>query len=52
MKKNMMKYSSYRKGMDKIKEGIAEGFSLEAITIEDSMLTDRLLLFYRQKGTN
>jgi hypothetical protein len=47
MEKNMMKYNSYRKGMDKVNEGIAKGFYLEAITIEESILTDRMLLFYR-----
>jgi len=48
----MMKYNSYRRGMDKVNEGIAAGFYLEAITIEESILTDRMLLFCRRKGYN
>jgi hypothetical protein len=52
MAKNMAKYNSYRWAMEQVNKGIAEGFFLEAITIEESILTDRLLLFYRQKGHN
>ena len=52
MAKNMAKYNSYRWAMEQVKKGITEGFFLEAITIEESILTDRLLLFYRQKGHN
>ena len=52
MAKNMMKYNSYQRAMEQVNAGIAAGFFLEAITIEESILTDRLLLFYRHKGTN
>ena len=38
--------------MDMVNEGIAKGFYRDAIAIEESILTDRLLLFYRQKATN
>ena len=50
MEKNYSKYNSYRNAFDQINAAIGAGFFLEAITIEESMLTDRLLRFCREKG--
>jgi hypothetical protein len=50
MEKNYSKYSSYRSAMEQINAAISSGFFLEAITIEESILTDRLLRFCRDQG--
>jgi len=50
MDKNMPKYKSYRNAYDQIKLAIDAGFFLEAITIEESILTDRLFRFCKDHG--
>ncbi len=45
MEKNYQKYQTYKSAMEKINAAIEAGFFLEAITIEESILTDRLLRF-------
>jgi hypothetical protein len=48
--KNYPKYSSYKNAFDHIKLSIDTGFYLEAITIEESILCDRLLRFCIENG--
>ena len=47
MNKNMPKYFTYRYAIDQINKAIDAGFFLEAITIEESILVDRLYRFCR-----
>lgn len=50
VEKNIHKYESYKNAFDQIKLAIEEGFYLEAITIEESILCDRLLRFCKDHG--
>lgn len=50
MEKNFQKYESYKNAYDQIKAAIDAGFYLEAITIEESILADRLYRFCKDKG--
>lgn len=50
MDKNMPKYFTYRYAIDQINKAIEAGFFLEAITIEESILVDRLYRFCRDNG--
>jgi len=48
--KNYTKYESYRFAFDQIDRAIKDGYFLEAITIEESILADRLISFLQLKG--
>jgi hypothetical protein len=50
MTKNIQKYFSYKFAFERIDAAIAAGFYLEAITIEESILTDRLFRFCHDHG--
>ena len=50
MNKNMPKYFTYRHAIDQIAKAIEFGFYLEAITIEESILVDRLYRFCQDHG--
>ena len=50
MEKNITKYESYKNAYEQIDAAIAAGFYLEAITIEESIMTDRLFRFCRDHG--
>ena len=50
MEKNYHKYFSYRYAFGRINDAIAAGFYLEAITIEESIISDRLLRVCRNFG--
>ncbi|MHC1740625.1 MAG: hypothetical protein AB9897_05885 [Anaerolineaceae bacterium] len=50
MDKNIQKYESYKNAYDQIKAAIGAGFYLEAITIEESILADRLYRFCKDRG--
>jgi hypothetical protein len=50
MERNYPKYYSYKSAMEQIDAAISAMFFLEAITIEESILTDRLLRFCRDHG--
>lgn len=52
MDKNYPKYDSYRNAIEQINAAISARFFLEAITIEESILSDRLLRFCRDYGFN
>jgi hypothetical protein len=45
-KGNIEKYNSYSEAFKRIKESIKAGFYLEAITIEESIICDRLFSIY------
>lgn len=46
MEKNIQKYDSYKYAYDQIRAAINARFYLEAITIEESILADRLYRFF------
>ena len=48
--KNMAKYAAYSSAIERINSALISGFFLEAITIEESILTDRLFRFCRDMG--
>lgn len=48
--KNYTKYESYKFAFDQIDLAIEKGFYLEAITIEESILADRLISFLQMNG--
>lgn len=48
--KNYTKYESYKFAFDQIDLAIEKGFYLEAITIEESILADRLISFLQLNG--
>lgn len=50
MEKNIQKYMTYKNAYDQINSAIANGYFLEAITIEESILTDRLFRFCKDSG--
>lgn len=50
MEKNYPKYYSYKYAFEQINAAIQAGFFLEAITIEESILTDRLYRFCKDHG--
>jgi hypothetical protein len=50
MEKNYQKYQTYKSSMEQINAAIEAGFFLEAITIEESILTDRLFRFCKNHG--
>jgi hypothetical protein len=50
MEKNFQKYHTYRNAIDQINLAIDSGFFLEAITIEESILADRLYRFCKDNG--
>jgi hypothetical protein len=50
VEKNYQKYLTYKNAFEQINAAIKAGFYLEAITIEESMLTDRLFRFCRDHG--
>lgn len=50
MEKNHAKQQTYKYAFERIDTAIAVGFYLEAIPIEESILTDRLLRFCRDLG--
>ncbi len=50
MLKNMPKYFTYRFAIDQINKAIDAGFFLEAITIEESIIVDRLYRFCKDNG--
>lgn len=50
MDKNMPKYFTYRYSNEQIKKAIEAGFYLEAITIEESIIVDRLFRFCKDNG--
>lgn len=50
MDKNMPKYFTYRFAIDQINKAIDAGFFLEAITIEESIIVDRLYRFCKDNG--
>ncbi len=50
MLKNMPKYYTYRYAIDQINKAIDAGFFLEAITIEESIIVDRLYRFCWDNG--
>ena len=45
MEKNMEKYNSYTLAFDRINKALEAEFPLEAISIEESIITDRLMSF-------
>jgi hypothetical protein len=45
MNKNVPKYLSYNKGWARINSALEAGFYLEAITIQESIISDRLLSY-------
>lgn len=49
-KKNLKKYFSYKEAFKRIKSGIKKGYYLEAITIEEGIITDRLISSLYGKG--
>jgi len=49
MSANYPKYNSYRNAHEQIDKAIEASFYLEAITIEESILCDRLLRFYNDQ---
>jgi hypothetical protein len=49
-KGNIEKYNSYSEAFKRIKESIKAGFYLEAITIEESIICDRLYSIYVTRG--
>jgi hypothetical protein len=49
-KKNLRKYFSYKEAFKRIKSGINKGYYLEAITIEEGIITDRLISSLYGKG--
>lgn len=48
--KNMTKYESYKFAFEKIDLAIESGFYLEAITIEESIISDRLISYLQLNG--
>jgi len=50
MNKNMPKYFTYRYANEQIAKAIDAGFFLEAITIEESIMVDRLYRFCKDNG--
>lgn len=50
MVKNMSKYFTYRYANEQLKKAIVAGFYLEAITIEESIIVDRLFRFCKDNG--
>lgn len=44
-KGNVTKYSSYREAWMRIKKAQQQGFYLEAVTLEESIITDRLISY-------
>jgi hypothetical protein len=50
VEKNLQKYNTYKNAFEQIDAAINAGFFLEAITIEESILTDRLYRFCRDNG--
>ena len=48
--KNYTKYESYKYAFDQVDLAIEKGFYLEAITIEESILADRLISFLQLNG--
>ena len=50
--KNILKYLSYKYAHEQIKRAIENGFFLEAITIEESIINDRLYPLYRKFSKN
>ena len=50
MEKNMEKYNSYTLAFDRINKALEAEFPLEAIAIEESIITDRLMSFALAKG--
>ena len=50
VKGNKEKYLSYKEAFARIKLAKSEGFYLEAITIQESIITDRLISYFH--GTN
>ena len=49
-KGNIEKFNSYAEGFARINEANEKGFYLEAITIEESIIVDRLLSHLHSKG--
>jgi hypothetical protein len=42
---NVVKYLSYREAWTRIKQAQEQGFYLEAVTLEESIITDRLISY-------
>lgn len=47
---NASKYFSHREAWGRIKRSIAHGFYLEAVTLEESVISDRLQTYFRKTG--
>lgn len=50
MEKNYQKYQTYKSAMEQINAAINAGFFLEAITIEESIFSDRLFRLCKNHG--
>lgn len=50
MPKNLQKYFTYKNAYERIDSAIQDGYFLEAITIEESILTDRLFRLCKDNG--
>lgn len=48
---NAAKYWSYREAWTRIKQALEQGFYLEAVTIEESIISDRLMSYLVSVGT-
>lgn len=48
--RNAPKYFSYREAWGRIKRSIAMGFYLEAVTLEESIISDRLTSYFQKTG--
>lgn len=47
---NAPKYFSYREAWGRIRRAIGHGFYLEAVTLEESIISDRLVSYFRRTG--
>lgn len=52
IKGNVKKYEAYREAWTRIKQAIENGFFIEAITIQESIISDRIISFLTRPGAS
>lgn len=52
IKGNAKKYEAYREAWTRVKQAIENGFFIEAITIQESIISDRLISFLTRPGAS
>ena len=51
-RKQIGKYLSYKMAFERLEESLTEGWLLEALALEESIISDRLMSISRTQGVN